>query len=171
MILISAYGLEYRQGPLLGGRSFIESFGVLRTSLLKRRPVINWCVEINAPRAVDFNAPRRVEINRAAVMDQKNIRNTIESIKFPMARVRTQGCGRFAPAPMVVCEICSMHFLTFWLKCCEHAGHTQISLHPMWRTSRQRSVIVWRSLHHTTKKFSFFHFFFFFFCLFPPCSC
>ena len=27
---------------------------ILRTSLLKRRPVINWCVEINAPRAVDF---------------------------------------------------------------------------------------------------------------------
>ena len=53
------------------------------------KPAINWCVEINAPRAVDFNAPRRVEINRAAVMDQKNIRNTIESIKFPRGRARS----------------------------------------------------------------------------------
>ena len=68
---------------------FSFNFPLLRTSLLKRRPVINWCVEINAPRAVDFNAPRRVEINRAAVMDQKNIRNTIETNKYPRGRARS----------------------------------------------------------------------------------
>ena len=67
---------------------FLRFFGK-DGSLLKRRPVINWCVEINAPRAADFDAPRRDEINRAAVMDQKtSIRNTIESIKFPRGWAR-----------------------------------------------------------------------------------
>ena len=36
---------------------WLSSPPVLRTLLLKRRPVINWCVEINALQAVDFNAP------------------------------------------------------------------------------------------------------------------
>ena len=76
---------------------------LLRTSLLNCRPVINWCVEINAPRAVDFNAPRCVEINRAAVMNQKNIsknrpkiRPKIGSKKYPRGRARS-ACSLGAP--------------------------------------------------------------------------
>ena len=45
-----------------------------------------------------------------------------------------QGGRRFAPAPLGVCCIFSMYCLTFSVKCCQNAGHTHISLHPMWGT-------------------------------------
>ena len=52
----------------------------------------------------------------------------------------TQGGRREAPVPFGRCRrqrfccIFSMYCLTFSVRCCQNAGHTQISLHPMWGT-------------------------------------
>ena len=45
-----------------------------------------------------------------------------------------KGAGASRRPPWVFVVFCSMYCLTFSVKCCQNAGHTHISLHPMWGT-------------------------------------